>query len=163
MQRVGVYNSIMAESPGKNQTDLQIRKSAKCEGGIRKMEQSLEKRFQTVRRRIEGLRPRLRFETTYFMPLEEELGCVPVNPWHTRIMSELDFCLQMKAYAGTEVTGPVDAALRVLEEAYQKDGVLTDGACEQAEQCLMPLAEESHTYKLIVVGHAHLDMNWKWG
>jgi len=127
------------------------------------MEQSLEKRFQTVRRRIEGLRPRLRFETTYFMPLEEELGCVPVNPWHTRIMSELDFCLQMKAYAGTEVTGPVDAALRVLEEAYQKDGVLTDGACEQAEQCLMPLAEESHTYKLIVVGHAHLDMNWKWG
>ncbi len=126
------------------------------------MKDTLEKRFQTVRRHIEGLRPRLRFETTYFIPLEEELGCVPVNPWHTRILSELDFCLQMKAYAGTDVTKPVDAALTVLEEAYQRDGVWTDAACEKAEQCLLPLAEEAHTYKLIVVGHAHLDMNWKW-
>lgn len=126
------------------------------------MIQTLEKRFQTIRRQVEGLRPRKSFETTYFIPLEEELGCVPVNKWHTRILSELDFCLQMKAYAGTDVEAPVDAALTVLELAYQADGVLTDAVCEQAEQCLMPLAEEAHTYKLIMVGHAHLDMNWKW-
>lgn len=127
------------------------------------MGQTLEKRFQTLRRRIEGLRPRKGFETTYFIPLEEELGCVPVNQWHTRIVFELDFCLQMKAYAGTDVSEPVDAALTILEQAYEKDGALPDSVCKKAEECLMPLAKEAHTYQMIMVGHAHLDMNWKWG
>lgn len=126
------------------------------------MSKTLEKRFQMIRRQVEGLRPRTCFESTYFIPLEEELGCVPVNKWHTRILSELDFCLQMKTYAGTDVQEPMDAALTVLEEACQADGVLTDAVCKRAEACLMPLAKEAQTYHVIMVGHAHLDMNWKW-
>lgn len=126
------------------------------------MSQTLEKRFHKLRGQIEGLRPRRRYENQYFISLEEELGCVPVNRWHTRILSEIDFCLQMKLHMGTDVTTPLDAALNVLEQAYKEDGAIPDSVCKRAEECLMPLAEEANTYSLIVAGHAHIDMNWKW-
>jgi alpha-mannosidase len=126
------------------------------------MSKTLEKRFHELRGRIEGFRAKRRYETNYFIPLEEELGCVPVNRWHLRILSELEFCLQMKAHMGTDVTAPVDAALTILEEAGRTDGALPDSICAQAENCLLPLAPEAKTYHLIMAGHSHIDMNWKW-
>lgn len=126
------------------------------------MIKTLEKRFFDFRRTVEGLRLRHGFETSYFIPLEEELGCVPVNRWHFRILSELDFCLQMKAHMGLDVEAPVSAALTVLENAVNRDGAIPDSVCEEAENCLLPLKEEAKKYKLILAGHAHIDMNWKW-
>ncbi len=126
------------------------------------MSKTLEKRFYDFRRTVEGLRIRHGFESSYFIPLEEELGCVPVNRWHFRILSELDFCLQMKAYMGVDVEAPVSAALSVLEKAVQTDGAVPDSVCKEAEDCLLPLKEEAKAYKLILAGHAHIDMNWKW-
>lgn len=127
------------------------------------MSQTLESRFHALRLKIEGFRNKRTFESTQQIPREEQLGVTPINSWHRRILSEIDFCLQMKAYAGMEVEKEVDAALRVLEEAQKTESVLTDSVCEQAERCLMPLSEEAGTYKLILAGHAHIDMNWKWG
>lgn len=125
------------------------------------MSKSIEKRFHDIRRKFEGLRIRDHFETSYFIPLEEELGCVPVNQWHFRILSELDFCLQMKSAMGIDVEAPVSAAIKVLEDAAQY-GAFPDSTCEKAEACLLPLADEAKSYKLILAGHAHIDMNWKW-
>lgn len=126
------------------------------------MKQSLEKRYHLLQKQIEGFRARRRYENQYFISLEEELGCVPVNRWHTRILAEIDFCLQMKLHVGTDVTAPLDKALSVLEQAYKEDGAIPNSVCQRAEECLMPLAEEAHTYSLIMAGHAHIDMNWKW-
>lgn len=125
------------------------------------MSKTIEKRFHDIRRKIEGLRIRHGFETSYFMPPEEEMGTIPVNRWHYRILSELDFCLQMKSAMGTDVEEPVSAALAVLEQAAN-DGAFPDSVCQKAENCLLPLAEEAKSYKLILAGHAHIDMNWKW-
>lgn len=127
------------------------------------MNRTLEKRLLLLRRHVEGVREKNEFAYTHRITVEELNRITPPNAWHNRILSELDFCLQMKTYAGMDVTDEVDRALTVLEEAHATDGVLTDAACERAEQCLMPLAEEAHTYILLLVGHAHLDMNWMWG
>ena len=127
------------------------------------MVKSLEKRFQLVRRKIEGMRERYDYEFTMGATLEERCRIVPVNSWHRRILSQIEFCLQMKKYAGTEVDEFVDKALTVLERAQRLEGALTDSVCKQAEECLLPLTEEAHTYTLLMVGHAHLDMNWQWG
>lgn len=124
---------------------------------------SLEKRFLQLRRKVEGFRTKNTFEDATGEFSEKRNNIVPSNIWHQRILAELDFCLQMKTYAGTDVDEVVDSAFNVLEKAYELDGVLTDAVCEQAEKCLMPLAEEAHTYKLLLIGHAHLDMNWQWG
>ena len=104
---------------------------------------SLEKRFRTIFRSVEGTREKGKYEHTYDLPKEQRQGVTPVNAWHRRILSELDFCLQMKAHMGTEVEAPVDAALAVLERGLAADGVLTDSVCRQAEECLLPLAQEA--------------------
>ena len=123
---------------------------------------SLEKRFRTIFRSVEGtLEPGI-YEHTDHLPKEQRLGVTPVNAWHRRILSEIDFCLQMQLHGGVDAAAPVDAALTVLEQGLASDGVLTDSICRKAEECLMPLAEEAKTYTLLMVGHAHLDMNWMW-
>lgn len=126
------------------------------------MSRSMKKRFQTLRRKIEGLREKSSYEFTMGETLEKKNNIVPLNEWHRRILAELDFCLQMKEYGDVDVMEAVEGALAVLEKAQTKDGVLTNLACEQAEQCLLPLAKEARTYTLLLVGHAHLDMNWMW-
>ena len=127
------------------------------------MYQSLEKRFRLLRGKVEGLRNKSEYEHTHIPTPEEQLQIVPVNAWHCRILSELDFCLQMQAHGGVAAADAVDNALTVLERAQAADGVLTDDACRQAEMCLLPLEKEARTYTLLLVGHAHLDMNWQWG
>lgn len=124
---------------------------------------SLEKRFSNLRQSIEGVKAAKGFSLTYEAPPAERHATVPINGWHNRILSEIDFCLQMKAHADVDVSAAVENALTVLEMAQKVDGVLTDAVCEQAEQCLFPLIEEAHSYTLLMVGHAHLDMNWMWG
>ena len=123
---------------------------------------SLERRFLALRRCIAGFYKKEKYEHTYGLSPQQAHGITPMSDWNSRILSQLDFCLQMKAYMGTEVTAPVAAALSVLEEGFAADGVLTDSICKKAEGCLLPLAEEAKTYTLLLVGHAHLDMNWMW-
>lgn len=123
---------------------------------------SLEKRFRHIFLSVEGTLEPGSYEHTDHLPKELRLGVTPVNPWHRRILSELDFCLQLKAHGSVDVSSPVEGALSVLEQGLAADGVLTDHICRQAEDCLLPLAQEAKTYTLLMVGHAHLDMNWMW-
>lgn len=127
------------------------------------MSVSLEKRFRNIFLRVEGTRDPGAYEHTDHLPKELRLGVTPVNAWHRRILSEIDFCLQLKAHGGVDTSVPVDTALTILEQGYAADGVLTDSVCRKAEESLLPLAEEAKTYTLLMVGHAHLDMNWQWG
>lgn len=129
------------------------------------MERTLEARFHELRLQVEGYKNKIGYDHSHGlgMSAEERLGVTPINPWHRRILSELDFCLQMKAHAGTNVEKAVGMALDLLEKVQKTDGVWTNEVCRQAENCLMPLAEEAHTYTLLMAGHAHLDMNWQWG
>lgn len=129
------------------------------------MGKTLEARFRALRLTVEGVRDKTSYDHTHGLglPAGERAGITPVNSWHNRILSELDFCLQMKAHAGTDVDKEVGAALDLLENAQKIEGVLTNEVCGHAEQCLLPLAKEAHTYTLLMAGHAHLDMNWQWG
>ncbi len=124
---------------------------------------TLEQRFLRLRRKMAGIQERTKYETDLGVTKAEHYGEGPASPWHIRILSELDFCLQMKAHAGTDVTGPVEAALDLLEREQARETALTDSVCREAERLLMPLAEEARTYTLLLAGHAHLDMNWMWG
>ena len=56
----------------------------------------------------------------------------------------------------------INSALDFLTAEIKENGVITFKAAEAAEQLLMPMAEEAKSYKLILCGHAHIDMNWMW-
>ncbi len=49
-----------------------------------------------------------------------------------------------------------------LLEKQQTEGVLTDQACEEAEEILSRSQRKQKSYELILAAHAHIDMNWMW-
>lgn len=126
------------------------------------MAASLENRFLNLQSSIAGFYKKEKYEHTYGLSPQQKHNVTPMHGWHERILSQLDFCLQLRAWAKEDVSAPVDAALTLLEAALAADGVLTDSACQKAETCLLPLAEIAKSYTLLLVGHAHLDMNWMW-
>ncbi len=129
------------------------------------MSKTLESRYLAVCRKVEGRKEITAYEHTHRAEAQNfwSQNITPMNPWHRRILAELDFCLQLRAHGGVECDAYIDAALGVLEAAHEAEGVLTDAACKKAEDYLLPLQEEAKTYEVLMVGHAHLDMNWQWG
>ncbi len=122
----------------------------------------LETRFKAIRQMVEGFKEKNQFEHNYDATFEENNNIVPINYWHRRIISELDFCLQLQKYAEIDCSEYISEAMDILEECYAFESVLTDFSCEKAEKCLLPLQEVAKSYTLLMVGHAHLDMNWMW-
>ena len=98
------------------------------------MAHSLEKRFRTLFRSVEGTLEPGKYEHTDHLPKELRMGVTPVNPWHRRILSEIDFCLQMHTHGGIDGAAALDAALTVLEQGQAADGVLTDSVCRRADR-----------------------------
>ena len=123
---------------------------------------SFDTRLRALQRSIEGVREIRGFEYTYGSTQAERQDVTYANAWHRRILSEIDFCMQMVRHGGADGAAEIDAALSVLERAQAADGAIPDPVCKRAEECLLPLAEEARTYTLLLIGHAHLDMNWMW-
>ena len=123
---------------------------------------SFDTRLRALQCSVEGVREIKEFEYTYGSTQAERRDVTYANAWHRRILSEIDFCMQMRRYGGVDGAAEIDAALSVLEQAQAADGAIPDSVCKKAEECLLPLAKEAHTYTLLLIGHAHLDMNWMW-
>lgn len=84
------------------------------------------------------------------------------TPWQRRILAELRFVAVLSEEDG-RYEGALQRALAILEEALDREGVVTNQAAERAEQELMPCAEEAKSYEFLCAAHAHIDMNWMWG
>lgn len=124
---------------------------------------NLAGRFAALKARVGGNREKLDYEWTFGMPGEEQAHITPPNRQIVRILSEINFALQLTAARGGEFDREVDNALRILEDDMDFNGVLTRRACEEAEAALMPLSPAAREYEIIFAAHAHIDMNWMWG
>ena len=58
---------------------------------------SLEQRFLSLQRGIAGYYKKEKYEHTYGLSPQRSHGITPMSDWNTRILSQIDFCLQMKA------------------------------------------------------------------
>lgn len=80
-----------------------------------------------------------------------------------RIRSQLDFAEFLADRPGASAEWPAavaaahTAALRGAEGGCDPAGV-----CAAVESALAPLAQEAKSYRVRLVGHAHMDMNWMW-
>ena len=124
---------------------------------------NLAGRFAALKRRVGGNREKLDFEWTFGMPAEEQARVTPPNRQIVRILSEVNFALQLNEERGGVFGREVENALQILEDDMEVNGVLTRRACEEAEAALMPLHDAAREYELIFASHAHIDMNWMWG
>lgn len=122
----------------------------------------LTNRFAALKKSVGGNREIMHYEETFGMPREEFEHITPPNPAIRRILAELEFALRLSGAEENRFDSEIDAALTLLEDRMEADGVLTKAACLAAEEKLLPMKEAAKAYKLILAGHAHIDMNWMW-
>lgn len=125
---------------------------------------SIYEKIHALRRAMPGYREPQGFEHRFGMPPEETFYLTRMTPWQTRILAELNFLIEAAKVSDHELILPaVEQALEHLLLCQEAQGALTDQVCEEAEQKLLVAQPVAQTYELILVGHAHLDMNWMWG
>ena len=129
--------------------------------------QDLWLKFKKLKKSVSGNREKKGFEFTFGLSQEEAFNITPVNKWNRRILAELEFALNLaaeqKENKKEDFENAISKALDYLIENIEKDGVLTNIACEEAEKILLPLKDAAKEYGLILAAHAHIDMNWMWG
>ncbi len=101
------------------------------------------------------------------MSLEDRILAVkqlPKNQWSDRICAELGYGAAVSYVNDHRYDGLIEAAAdKVLSLATEVGGVVTRDIALTAEKMLMPMKEEAKSYKVHLVSHAHIDMNWMWG
>lgn len=119
-------------------------------------------KFTRLKTSIGGNREKFGFEYTFGMPKEEQEHITRPNKANTRMISELEFAIHLSEANGGKYDEAIERALDYLLDQMEKQGVITNQDCENAEDILAVMEEEAKTYKLILASHAHIDMNWMW-
>ncbi len=123
---------------------------------------SIAQKFYNLKTSVGGNREKNIFEYTVGIPMIEKAGISRPSRANNRILAELEFSLHLSEANAGVFDEVVEAALDYLLEEIKNNGVLTDSACEKAEEILAPLHAAAKEYKLILAAHAHIDMNWMW-
>lgn len=83
--------------------------------------------------------------------------------WAKRILAELEFALEVsKAFNGAykEI---LDCAISKLWDYVQENGAIVKEIVIEIENDLSCMQQAIKEYTVLLVGHAHIDMNWMWG
>ena len=118
--------------------------------------------FIKLKTAIGGNREQLNFENTFGMPFEELHHITMPNAHNRRIISELEFAIRLSEANDGRFDNCVSEALHYLLSEMEEEGVLSRTACSKAEAMLLPCGAAAKEYKLILAGHAHIDMDWMW-
>jgi len=124
--------------------------------------QTLFEKYNALKRRVGGNRELMGYEHSMGMPKETQQHITPAPLHIVRILSEAEYGIRLSASLGGKYDNLLHCALDTLTDAMDKDGVLTKTICLAAERMLLPMAADAKAYKLILTGHAHIDMNWMW-
>ena len=119
--------------------------------------------FIKLKTSIGGNREQVRYEETFGMPIEEKMRITTPNKHNKRILSQLEFAIRLSEVNDGRFDECVGQALGYLLNQMETEGVLTRTACMEAERMLLPCGDAAKEYKLILAGHAHIDMDWMWG
>jgi len=123
---------------------------------------TLSNRYAALKKKVGGNREIRRYEDTFGQPFEEGVGITAPSRMNRRILSEIEFSIALSDSLEGKYDELIDKALGFLEKKMDEDGVLTNAACIEAESILYSLKDDAKEYKLILAGHAHIDMNWMW-
>ena len=123
---------------------------------------TLTQKYNALKQRVGGNREIRGYEETFGMPREEQFYLTPPNKMIRRILGEIEFAIRLSDVNNGKFDADIDNAIEFLSAKIDADGVLTNAACMEAEDMMMSMAEAAKEYKLILAGHAHIDMNWMW-
>lgn len=118
--------------------------------------------FIKLKTAIGGNREQYGYEETFGQPMEEQHHITARNKHNRRLISQLEFAIRLNEAQDGHFDGPLREAMQFLAAAMEEDGVLTCAVCRRGEELLLPLHDAAKEYKLILAGHAHIDMDWMW-
>ena len=122
----------------------------------------LFEKYKKLKTQVGGNRELYGYEETFGMPREEQEHITPPARYLVRILSETEFAIRLSQSLDGAYDALLAKELDFLLAAMREDGALTRSVCKKAEEMLLPMAEKAKEYKLILAGHAHIDMNWMW-
>lgn len=123
---------------------------------------TLSERYAALKKQVGGNREVFGFEYTFGKPVEEQMNITAPNGANRRILAETEFAIGLSEELGGKYDDIIDKALAILEKDMAENGALTIPVCKKAESVLLPMKEDAKAYKIILAGHAHIDMNWMW-
>ena len=124
--------------------------------------QTLFDKYRALKLRVGGNRELMGYEHSMGMPKEAQQHITPAPMHIVRILSQVEYGIRLSRTLEGKYDDLLHCALDTLGDAMDKDGVLTKTVCLAAERILMPMEEDAKAYRLILAGHAHIDMNWMW-
>lgn len=80
----------------------------------------------------------------------------------SRLKHEIGYARRISLVNDGKYDALLSQALDALEAAARTSGALTDADALAVEQRLLPMQADCKKYRLLMVGHAHIDMNWMW-
>ena len=81
-----------------------------------------------------------------------------------RVLSQVQFARNLtELHRQDEWMSAVDEAEQYVQSAFQKHQQAVTDVTADVESILNPLAPLAKSYTVHGVGHAHIDMNWRWG
>ena len=83
--------------------------------------------------------------------------------WAKRILSELQYLLELQDFMNEKQNGLVHGAVEKLWSCTNEQGAITKDTVLALEKDLEPVKETARSLTVLVVAHAHIDMNWMWG
>lgn len=123
---------------------------------------TLYAKFAALKRAVAGNREPMGYEFSFGMTREEQSHITPPARFVIRILSELEFAIRLSEYKNGAYDSLVGGALDFLSDCMETEGAITRSAASACERILLPLSEAAKEFSLILVGHAHIDMNWMW-
>ena len=105
------------------------------------MSNVLTEKFIRLKTAVGGNREVTAYEDTFGMTKEEQAHITRPNQWNTRILSELEFALNLREDGAFDEA--IGRALDLLLKAMEEEGVLSNAVCQKAEGLLEPLQQEA--------------------
>ncbi len=85
------------------------------------------------------------------------------NQKNSRIFAELELVLEVNKIHNNKFDSLIDSAIDYLSMQYQKNGAIIIEDVYHVEEMLKSFSPLIKQYKVICLGHAHIDVNWMWG
>ena len=85
------------------------------------------------------------------------------NQKNSRVFAELELVLEVNKIHNNKFDSLIDSAIDYLSTQYQKNGAIIIEDVYHVEEMLKSLSPLIKQYKVICLGHAHIDVNWMWG
>lgn len=89
-------------------------------------------RYERLKKRVGGNREKKEYEHTMGPTVFERSSVTPASRDNRRILAEVLFALELSRRYEGKYDAQTEAALAVLEESMEREGVLTRSACMEA-------------------------------